>query len=132
MNKVFVVLAVVVIAVSCQSLSLAQLKQILPQAGRNADKYYDSLMDAMRSGGINTCKRVAAFVAQTAHESGNYQFMEELASGKAYEGRRDLGNTRPGDGVKYKGRGAIQVTGRVNYEAISKSFLYLVTNYSKY
>lgn len=41
--------------------------------------------------------------------------MEEIASGAAYEGRLDLGNTQPGDGRRFKGRGYVQITGRSNY-----------------
>jgi putative chitinase len=55
------------------------------------------------------------FLAQIGHESGYLQYVQELASGKAYEGRADLGNTSPGDGVRYKGRGLIQITGKRNY-----------------
>lgn len=64
---------------------------------------------------IWTPLRLAHFLAQLGHESGGFRYMEEIASGQAYEGRKDLGNTQPGDGRRYKGRGPIQMTGRANY-----------------
>ncbi|MFL6846145.1 MAG: peptidoglycan-binding protein [Allosphingosinicella sp.] len=65
---------------------------------------------------INTPLRIAHFLAQLAHESDGFSTTEEYASGAAYEGRADLGNTKAGDGVRYKGRGLIQLTGRANYQ----------------
>lgn len=64
---------------------------------------------------IDTPLRIAHFLAQLAHESDGFSTCEEYASGAAYEGRRDLGNTEAGDGRRFKGRGLIQLTGRANY-----------------
>ena len=64
---------------------------------------------------MDSALRLAHFMAQLVHESGGFRYMEEIASGQAYEGRADLGNTQPGDGKRFKGRGPIQITGRANY-----------------
>lgn len=67
---------------------------------------------------INTMLRIAHFMGQIVHESAGMRTTEEFASGAAYEGRADLGNTQRGDGRRYKGRGLLQLTGRANYRRL--------------
>lgn len=98
-------------------ITVDQLKRIMPYAGKRADAFIDYINAAMDEFEINTPLRQAAFLAQIGHESGDLLYVKELASGAAYEDRTDLGNTQTGDGVKFKGRGLIQVTGRSNYIA---------------
>lgn len=69
---------------------------------------------------INTKLRIAHFMAQVTYECAGFRTTQEFASGAAYEGRLDLGNTNKGDGKRYKGRGLIQLTGRANYRNIGK------------
>jgi len=94
-----------------------ELRQVMPNcaAGKRAD-YLPFIQQAMQEFEITNYWRETAFLAQLAHESAELRYMEEIASGAAYEGRRDLGNTQPGDGKRYKGRGPIQLTGRANYQ----------------
>ena len=104
-------------------LTLQQLEQIMPNAkssGRAA-KYLEALNSVMAKYAITTPLRMAHFLSQIAHESGELRYNEEIASGAAYEGRKDLGNTVKGDGKLFKGRGLIQLTGRTNYTAFAKA-----------
>lgn len=78
-----------------------------------------ALSECLRQCDATTADRIAMWCAQIGHESGGLRWMEEIADGSAYEGRADLGNTQPGDGRRYKGRGPIQITGRSNYGQLS-------------
>ncbi|AAZ35535.1 chitinase class I family protein [Pseudomonas savastanoi pv. phaseolicola 1448A] len=106
------------------SITAQQLLQILPNAGQRAGVFVPVLNTAMSKYQIVTPLRIAAFIAQVGHESGQLRYVRELG-GSAYLSKYDtgklaerLGNTpeADGDGQLYRGRGLIQVTGRANYE----------------
>ena len=106
-------------------VTVQQLLLILPNAGPVAGVFVPVLNTAMNRYQIVGSKRVAAFIAQIGHESGQLKYVKEIwgptAAQMRYEGRADLGNTQPGDGSKYRGRGLIQITGRANYEACGEA-----------
>lgn len=101
-------------------ITASELRQIMPLVGTRADEFAAPLNRAMAEFEINNPLREAAFLAQVAHESGEFRWLRELASGAAYdtgELAKRLGNTpeADGDGQLYKGRGPIQITGKSNY-----------------
>lgn len=97
------------------------LRRMMPAAGARLDAHLPYIVPAMEKGRINTPDRIAAFLAQLAHESGEYRHMAEIwgptEAQLGYEGRADLGNIQPGDGRKFAGHGPIQITGRANHRA---------------
>ena len=106
-------------------LSDVQLRQIMPNlAAAKLPLYLPALNRAMQTYGVDTMLRTAAFIAQLAHESGEFRWMEEIwgptDAQRRYEPPSDLaaklGNTQAGDGKLFKGRGPIQITGRFNYK----------------
>lgn len=109
-------------------ITVEQLQQIMPHAKSKAAVFIDPLNDTCDEFDINTPKRQAAFLAEVAHESAEFRYMEEIASGAAYDNRADLGNTRPEairiaaengstPGRWWKGHGPIQITGYDNHVA---------------
>ena len=102
-------------------MTLGQIKEACCAPTSCAEKFMNYINETCERFEINTPVRQLSFLAQVGHESGGLFFTEELASGLAYEGRKNLGNTQPGDGKRFKGRGLIQITGRANYKVIGDS-----------
>jgi len=104
------------------NITEAQLHKIFPYARDQAGIFLPALNDAMGHRQIDTPQRQAAFLAQVGHESGQLRFVREQGSDR-YLKRYDVGalaevlgnDCSAGDGVRYRGRGLLQITGRTNY-----------------
>ena len=103
-------------------LTPQQILAIAPDASTNrVNALTPYLNRTMVEFNVSTPLRQAHFLAQIAHESDRFNALEEYASGEEYEGWDELGNIYSGDGVRFKGRGLMQVTGRTNYSACGKA-----------
>lgn len=102
-------------------MNAQQLAQCVECGPTRATVWLPFFLEAFNLAQIDSFDRKVAFLAQVGHESGGLAFTSELwgptPAQRGYEGRADLGNTQSGDGVRFKGHGIIQVTGRANHAA---------------
>lgn len=133
------------------NFTVEQVRELVPKAIGGPDAWYEALVEALPQYDINTVERVAAFIAQCAHESGGFSVLEEnlnykaatlsklwpqrfppgiaeqyagkpeMIANKTYGGRMGNGPEESGEGYKFRGRGILQLTGKDNYKACSQT-----------
>jgi putative chitinase len=105
-------------------ITMVQLRALFPLAPR-LEQFLDPLNEVLARYQIHTPLRAAHFLGQVGHETGGLRWLEEIwgptLAQRGYEGRRDLGNTQPGDGYRFRGRGLFHLTGRANYERFAQA-----------
>ncbi|HEY8084041.1 MAG TPA: glycoside hydrolase family 19 protein [Methylophilaceae bacterium] len=107
------------------NVTAEQIMKIMPSArASDVQRLLPHINAAMQKYDITTAPREAAFLAQVAQETGDLNYLEEIDNGtnySKYEGSKKLGNTQPGDGARFRGRGLMQTSGRANYEETGKA-----------
>jgi putative chitinase len=102
-----------------------QLVEIMQAPRPRCLLYYPHLVEGMGLYGIDSLQQRACFLATIGHESGAFRYTREVwgptEAQARYEGRRDLGNVKSGDGPRFRGRGLIQITGRANYDEVTQA-----------
>lgn len=106
-----------------------QFKRTASLSDALVERWYDAFIAALAEFDIDTPARIAAFIAQTSHETLGFTLTRELwgptPAQRRYEPpsvkARDLGNVNAGDGRRFLGRGLLQITGRANYKACGKA-----------
>lgn len=105
-------------------IGLEKFRKATGLSASRAQDWYPHMRAACIEFDITAPTRLAAFLAQIGHESGGFVYTREIwgptQAQQRYEGRKDLGNTQPGDGSRFRGRGLIQITGRYNYTAVAE------------
>jgi predicted chitinase/uncharacterized membrane protein YeaQ/YmgE (transglycosylase-associated protein family) len=113
-----------------QGVNLVTRQQAESVYGRKmSDQQFNDLNSCLQRFEINTVPRIRHFLSQTAHESAGLQYMTEIwgpsqvpaqrTYDPPYPKAKELGNTKIGEGKKYRGAGAIQLTGKYNYQALA-------------
>lgn len=104
-------------------ITLTTFQQASGLTPAQAARWYPHVRAACLQHHVTSPIRIAAWIAQIGHESGGFVYTREIwgptSAQQRYEGRADLGNTQPGDGSRYRGRGLIQITGRANYMRVA-------------